>query len=268
VLSVTPHIREFYNQAIDLFSFHEVLDELVRRDLKVRYKGSALGVAWTLLTPLLMMGITTVVFSSIFRFAINNFPVYMLSGLVIWTFFSQATMNACPSVLLSGGLSRRVYVPLALFPIASVNAVAINTALSLLPLFLIVALTGGKFSWALLSVPLALMIMLLFTYGVSLVISASTVFFHDTLQMYQVLLTACMYMIPIFYPVEIIPDEWAFIVHWNPLYYMVEIFRQPIYGGVWPDVHTFAAAAGSALVSLLVGWVFFHRVRNDMPAYL
>jgi ABC-2 type transport system permease protein len=265
---VIPHFRDFRNQAVDLFAFREVLDELVSRDLKVRYKRSTLGVAWTLLTPLLMMAITTVVFSSFFRFAIHNFPVYMLSGLVVWTFFSQATMNACPSVLLSGGLSRRVYVPLALFPIASVNAVAINTALSLIPLIIIVFVTGGQFTWALLSVPVVLGITLLFTYGVSLIISASTVFFHDTVQMYQVLLTACMYMVPIFYPIEIVPDEWLFVVHWNPLYYMVEIFRQPVYAGTWPEAYDLMVATGFALVSLLIGWMFFHRARNGMPAYL
>jgi ABC-2 type transport system permease protein len=268
VSSVISHARDLRNQAADLFAFREVLDELVRRDLKVRYKRSTLGVAWTLLTPLLMMAISTVIFSSFFRFAIENFPVYMLSGQVVWMFFSQGTMNACPSVLMSGGLSRRVYVPLALFPIASVNAVAFNAVLSLIPLFVIVMLTGGHLSWALLSVPLALIITLLFTYGVSLIISASTVFFHDTLQMYQVALTALMYLVPIFYPIEIVPREWSFIVEWNPLYHMVEIFRQPVYGGIWPDAHNLLVASGYALISLLVGWMFFHRVRNDMPAYL
>jgi ABC-2 type transport system permease protein len=169
---------------------------------------------------------------------------------------------------MSGGLSRRVYVPLALFPIASVNAVAFNTVLSLIPLLIIITLTGGHLSWALLSVPLALVITLLFTYGVSLIISASTVFFHDTLQMYQVVLTALMYLVPIFYPIEIIPPQWAFIVEWNPLYHMVEIFRQPVYAAIWPDAHNLLVASGYALITLLVGWMFFHRVRNDMPAYL
>src|SRR5438067_2187437 len=110
----------------ELFAFREVLEELVKRDIKVRYKRSFIGVLWTMLNPLLMMVITTIVFSNLFRASISNFPIYMLSGYVVWGFFSQATVSASSSILDTSGLSRKIYVPSALFPLAAVVGALIN----------------------------------------------------------------------------------------------------------------------------------------------
>src|SRR5215208_2993166 len=193
------HRRNLLADLRELLIFRQALEELIKRDLKSRYKRSALGVAWTMLNPLLMMVATTVVFSNVFRFAIEHFPIYILSAYVVWGFFTQSTTTACTSVLSSAPLAQRIYLPAALFPLAAVNAAAANLLLSLAPLFLLVALSGGQLSWALLFLPVAMVLLVLFTCGVALFLSTASVFFHDTIYIHQVLMTAWMYLTPIFY---------------------------------------------------------------------
>src|SRR5207248_3278951 len=227
----------------ELLRFTEVLEELVKRDLKVRYKRSVLGIFWTMLNPLLMMVITSIVFSNLFRQSISNFPIYVLSGYIVWTFFSQSTVAASSSILDSAGLTRKVYVPPALFPLACMVSALINLALALVPLVLLMLVTGGIFSWALLVVTVSALLLALFCYGVGLILSSSAVFFRDAVYTYQVLLIAWMYLTPLFYPEEIIPDRFKVFVYLNPIYHLVQLFRAPIYGGVLPDLTNVAAGA-------------------------
>jgi ABC-2 type transport system permease protein len=252
----------------ELLEFSEVLQELVKRDLKVRYKRSVLGIFWTMLNPLLMMVITSIVFSNLFRQTITNFPIYVLSGYVVWTFFSQSTVSASSSILDSSGLTRKVYVPPALFPLASIASGLINLALALVPLALLMLVTGGVFSWALLVLPISALLLALFAYGLGLILSSCAVFFRDTVYTYQVLLVAWMYLTPLFYPKEIIPDRWKFLVNLNPIYHMVELFRSPIYSGVLPNPLNFVVAAIFAVTIVVLGWWFFESTRNRFVTYL
>jgi ABC-2 type transport system permease protein len=260
--------RRLLRDLIETITSRQILEELVKRDLKVRYKRSTLGLFWTMLNPLLMMLVTTIAFSAFFKFAIHNFPIYFMSAYVIWGFFSQASVSASSSVLDSAGLARKIYVPAALFPLASVSAGVVNLVVSLVPLMLLVAVTGGQFSWALLSLPVPLLLVALFTFGLGLILSAASVFFHDLIHTYQVILMAWMYLTPIFYPVNIVPDQWSFIFHANPLFYFVEIFRQPIYAGTWPDPFDLLIATAYALGTAAVGWWYFERCRNSFSSYL
>lgn len=252
----------------EIAAFGEVLQELVKRDLKVRYKRSVLGIFWTMLNPLLMMIITSIVFSNLFRNAITNFPVYVFSGYLVWTFFSQATVSASSSILESAGLSRKVYVPPSLFPLACIASGMINLALSIVPLCLLMVVTGAPVTWAILVLPLSAVLLGLFSYGVGLVLSAAAVFFRDVIYTYQVLLVAWMYLTPLFYPEQIIPERWKFLLYLNPVYHMVQLFRQPIYAGSLPDALNVVAATVFSVVTLGFGWWFFESSRKRFVAYL
>jgi ABC-type polysaccharide/polyol phosphate export permease len=265
----TAHRRRGNLFAIrELISFEEVLQELVKRDLKVRYKRSALGLLWTMLNPLLMMAITTVVFSNVFRSTIQNFPIYMLSGYVMWAFFSQATSSAASSILDNSSLTRKIYVPAALFPLASIIAACVNLLISFAPLTLLMLITDSKFSWALLCLPLTIVPIVIFGYGLGLILAASSVFFHDTLYTYQVLLTAWMYLTPIFYPRDIIPAQFATLFELNPLFHFVELVRAPIYYGVLPDMDHVLIGCAYALGVLFLGWRYFESSRRQFVSYL
>jgi ABC-2 type transport system permease protein len=252
----------------ELWRFSEVLQELVKRDLKVRYKRSVLGIFWTMLNPLLMMVITTIVFSNLFKASVTNFPIYVLSGYIVWTFFSQSTVAASSSILDSSGLTRKVYVPAALFPLACVTSAMVNLALTIVPLGLLMIVTGGTFTWSLLVLPISAVLLALFCFGLGLILASSAVFFRDTVYTYQVLLVAWMYLTPLFYPEHIIPDQWKSIVYLNPVYHLVQLFRAPIYSGVLPDPADFLSAALFAFGAVALGWWFFETTRKRFVAYL
>ena len=252
----------------ELWRFSEVLEELVKRDLKVRYKRSVLGIFWTMLNPLLMMVITTIVFSNLFRNTITNFPIYVLSGYIVWTFFSQSTVAASSSILDSAGLTRKVYVPPALFPLACVVSALINLAMATVPLGLLMVVTGGIFSWSLMFLPISAALLALFSFGLGLILSSSAVFFRDAVYTYQVLLVAWMYLTPLFYPEQIIPAQWQLVVYLNPVYHLVKLFRAPIYNGVLPDPADFIAAAVFSVVVAAFGWWFFEATRKRFAPYL
>jgi ABC-2 type transport system permease protein len=253
---------------VELWSFGEVLQELVKRDLKVRYKRSVLGLFWTMLNPLLMMIITSIVFSALFRSTITNFPIYVLSGYIVWGFFSQASVSASTSVLDSAGLTRKIYVPAALFPLASVASALVNLVLSLVPLLIIVIVTGGTITWTWIILPLSFLLIAVFTYGLGLILAASAVFFRDTVYTYQALLVAWMYLTPLFYPREIIPAQWGPLIDLNPLYLLVQLVRIPVYAGVLPGFDLVLYAAGYALAIVLLGSWYFERVQVRFVTYL
>jgi ABC-type polysaccharide/polyol phosphate export permease len=262
------HHRDYLADLRELVTFRQAQEELIKRDVKSRYKRSSLGFIWTLLNPLLMMLVTSVIFSSFFHFAIRNFSTYMLSAYILWIFFSQATLQASTSLRQSAGLARRIYLPPAIFPLAAVNAAAVNLLFSIVPLFVIVGLTGGQLSLALLFLPIALTLALLFTYGVALILAAASVFFHDLVLLYQVLVMAWMYLTPIFYPIDIVPEDRRVFFYLNPMFHLTQIFRDPIYAGTWPDPGNVLAASGFAVLTAGLGWWYFERSRDDFAAYL
>jgi ABC-2 type transport system permease protein len=254
--------------ARELFSFGDVLQELVKRDIKVRYKRSVLGIFWTMLNPLLMMVIMTIVFANLFRQTIPNFPIYVLSGYVVWAFFAQSTTSASTSVLDSAGLTRKVYLPPALLPLASIVSALVNLLLSLVPLALIMLVTGAAFTPALVVLPASFLLLALFAYGLGLLLAASSVFFRDTVYTYGVLLVAWMYLTPLFYPPEIIPPQFALLLQLNPLYHLVELVRAPVYAGQMPAPMHVLAATAFAVVTAVLGFWYFNSARARFVAYL
>jgi ABC-type polysaccharide/polyol phosphate export permease len=161
-----------------------------------------------------------------------------------------------------------VYVPAALFPLASVASAVVNLTLSIVPLVLLMLVTGSTFSWALLELPIAALLLAVFSYGLGLILSSSAVFFRDAVYTYQVLLVAWMYLTPLFYPEQIIPERWKIVVYLNPVYHLVELFRAPLYAATFPDPINLLAAAAFALGCVGLGWWFFEATRQRFVAYL
>jgi ABC-2 type transport system permease protein len=234
----------------------------------VRYKRSVLGLFWTMLNPLLMMVITTIVFSTLFRSSITNFPIYVLSGYVVWAFFAQASVAASTSILDSAGLTRKIYVPASLFPLASVVSALINLLLAVVPLTLLVLVTGGSLTWAWLVLPVAFLLLAIFTYGLGLFLAASSVFFRDMVYTFQVLLVAWMYLTPLFYPADIVPPQWTPLIELNPIYHYVQLVRAPVYAGAMPSFTDLGVAGAFAVGSVVLGTCYFERARPRFASYL
>ena len=246
-----------------LVKYRDLLVQFISRSIKTRYKRSFLGVVWTMLNPLLTMIVLTLVFSQLFRFSIKNYPVYVLAGLVLWIFFSTATNSAMGEMLWSGSLLGRIYVPKSVFSVSAVGTGLVNLLLSLIPLFLIALILQVKITPAILVMPLAILLTAAFALGVGLLLSTAVVYFADMMPVYEVILVIWMYTTPIIYSIDIIPENIRWLFKLNPLYHMMILFREPLYNGVVPPLHTWLIATGFALTALILGGVIFTSKSNE-----
>lgn len=258
----------FFQEMREIARYRELISNLVSRDLKVRYKRSALGFLWTMLSPLLMMIVTTVVFSNLFRGAIQNFAVYFMSAFLLWTFFAQSTLAGMGVMMANASMLRRVYIPKSVFVVSAVISGLVNFGLALLVLVVIMAVLGHPLTSHIVWLPVSVLAAVLFTLGMSLLMAALGVFFADVGPMYQVLLTAWMYLTPIMYPLEIVPPNYLILIHANPMYYIVEVFRAALYYGVRPDPLYVLFSYVSAFVALGLGWWVFSRGMDRFVYYL
>lgn len=245
-----------------------LLFELIHRDLTVRYKRSFLGFLWTMLHPLVLMLIFVVVFSSVFRGQSKHYETYFLSAYVAWNFFSQTVVNGMASVAWNGPLMKRVRVPPSIFTLSTILSGLINLGLSLVVLFAIMLVVGAPLSRALWFLPVSLLIVGIFTFGVSLGLTAVSVFFGDVREMVQAGLPALMYLTPIIYPISIIPDRYRLAIKLNPLVYIVQIVRDPIYNGIVPSPTTSLIAVVLAVGALAMGWMIFRHLAPRFHAHL
>jgi ABC-type polysaccharide/polyol phosphate export permease len=247
-----------------IIKYRELIQQLIRRDLISRYKRSFLGVAWTMLNPLGTMLILTLVFSQLFH-TVQGYPIYVLSGLIAWTFFSQTTSASLNQYVWGGALLHRIYLPRTAFTMASLGTGLVNLMLSLVPLALIMVLIGSPFHLSLLFLPISIALLAVFTLGLGLLFSTLAIYFPDVVEMFQVALTAWMYLTPIIYPAEIIPEPFrTWLLKLNPMYYFVEIFRQPVQNGMIPSGHLLITGSIIAVTTLLVGWLVFTWKANEL----
>jgi len=247
----------FVEEARDLWRYRHFVVELAARDIKIRYKRSVLGVAWTMLNPLMTMVVFTLIFSTFQAQPIWDYPVYFLSASLFWTFFAQATSHTATLTTDALEITKRIYVPRSAFVAGSVLVGLVNLLLSLVPFVLIVVVTGARPRVTWLFLPFALVIGTLFTAGVGLFVFTLASRFVDVRDMYQVLLTPWFFITPIVYAPSIVPSGWRWVVRYNPMTYLVDVFRAPLYNGWLPGPNTLLFASGAAALSLAIGWLFY-----------
>lgn len=260
--SARPRLA-LWEDAVELFRYRDLLWSLVQRDLTVRYKRSVLGFLWTMLNPLLTMLVLTIVFSTFFRFEFQHFAVYLLSGLLLWNFFAQSTTQAIHNLLWAGSLVNKIYLPKPIFVVSALLVGLVNLVFALIPLALIMLISQHRFSPALLFLPISMALVFLFALGVGLFVTTLAIFFVDVVDIYQVGLMILFYLSPIIYPLSILPERYLPFVALNPMYYFLQLFRQPIYDGTLPEVGLVWRAALIALVALIGGWWFFTKKADE-----
>ncbi len=252
----------------DIAEHSHLLYSLVHRDLTVRYKRSVIGFFWTMLNPLLMMTIFVIVFSAVFRFQITHYETYFLSAYLPWNFFAQTTVGAMASMAWNGALMKRVRVPKSIFTLATTISGVVNLLLSFIPLLLIMAILGAPIRLSILFLPVSVIILAVFTFGVSLMLAAISVYFFDIREMYNVAVAALMYLTPIMYPLTIVPAKFRPIMVFNPLTHLMSIIRDPIYAGRIPAGSELLITSGLALFALIVGWEVFRRLSRGFYPHL
>ncbi len=248
----------------ELIAYRDLLFQMIARNIKTRYKRSVLGIFWTLLNPLLMMMVLTFVFSEVFRFRTHHYSAYALSGLVLWNFFAQTTSGAMSELVWGGSLMNRIYMPRAIFAATALGTGLVNLLLSLVPLLIIMIVTGVPMRAPVLFLPVPILLTAMFALGVALVLSTLAVYFADVVEMYQIVLMAWMYFTPIIYPKEIVPQKLLLLFNLNPMYHLLETFRAPLYSTSFAGPKTLAAATAAAVLTLAFGWWFFARKADEL----
>lgn len=255
--------KYFDDLAAQVSRYRPLIRELVVRDLKVKYRRSFLGYVWSLLNPLLMMTVMTLVFSYMFRFDIPNYPLYLICGQTLFSFFNESTSMAMYSVMQNGALIKKVYIPKYIFPISRVFSSFVTMSFSLVSILIVMLVTQAPFHWTILLFPIPLFLLLIFCCGIGLILSALAVYFRDITHLYSVLTMAWMYLTPIFYPISSIPAEIIPVIESNPLTGYITFFRELVLYGTIPQPNLWWSCIGASAFVLIVGlWVFKKLQRN------
>lgn len=262
-----PLIQELAN----LWAFRGLIKLLVVRDITLRYKRSLLGVWWTLLNPLLTTGVLWLVFSQVFRFEIPGgipFIVYLLSGVLLVTFFSQGLTSVSASLVASSGVLSKVYVPPEVFAVSAAMAAAVNFGLSLAPLLVLQVITGVGIPWTVFLVVVPALALLALVVGTGLLVATAAIRFADALDLVAVLVVLLGYLTPTFYPLNVVPENFQPVIYSNPLYSYLVVFRDLVYGGQVPPLWNCVVMLASALGMLVLGTYVFSRQWNSLAASL
>ena len=247
----------------NFLKFRPLLSELVSRDIKIKYRRSVLGVLWTLLNPLLMMIILSVVFSNLFKFDVENFPLYLLSGQIVFNFYSESTSSAMSAITGNAALIKKVYVPKYLFVISRVFSSFINLMASFTALMLVMMAMRVEMHWTVILSPIPLLFLVAFSLGIGLILAAITVRFRDIMHLYSVFTTALMYLTPVIYPMSILPKWLSPIVRANPVTNILIMFRDVMLNGNLPSISGIIIALIETVLALGIGLYVFYKNQDQ-----
>lgn len=255
-----PSVTLRFFDAVRRYKF--LMQQLISRDFKAKYKRSILGVLWSFLNPLFMMMIYYIVFSTIFQSDSNNFPVYLIIGIVCFNFFSEATNMALHSIVGNASLITKVYMPKYIFPVSRVLSSTVNLLLSLVPLFLVLLYTKTQINIRFVLIVFGLISLIALSLGVGMILSSLMVFFRDTQFLWGVIITMLNFGTPIFYPENIIPENFMPLFKMNPLYHIIRFIRTVIIDGVSPEPKAYLFCIIASIIPLLLGMYIFKKTQD------
>lgn len=248
-----------------------VVRQLVSKDFKLKYRRSVLGIAWSVLNPLLMMCVQAVVFTQLMKRhddTIPNFPIYLILGNTAWNLMADATRQGMQSIIHAQSLLKKVRINRWVFPVQKVLFSVVNYAFSLLAVAVVMLFFGWRLGrWALL-VPLGVLYLTIFCIGLSLLLSSLAVFFRDVIHLWGVVLTAWMYLTPLFYSIKILPDWMKVVMKFNPMYQYVTFIRRCLLWKMNPGLMTHGACIIFALLSLAIGYAVFRKTEDRFILFI
>lgn len=256
------------NAIVAMQKYRFLIKQLVSRDFKAKYKRSILGVFWSFLNPLLTMIVQYIVFSNLFRFDIPYYPVYLLSGIIVFNYFSEACGMALTSIIGNATLITKVYVPKYIYPLTRILSSLVNLLISMIPLIIVTMLSGLHPTKAYLLIPFMLVCLAMFCLGLGMLLSAAMVFFRDIQFLWGVLTMIWMYLTPIFYPESILPEQVVWVLKINPLYYFINFLRSCVIDGVSPEPVVYVQCFLISLCVLAAGAWVFKKSQDKFVLYL
>ncbi len=236
-----------------------ILSELIKKGIRLKYRRSYLGILWSLLEPLLTMIVLTIVFGTLMGVHERSFPVYILSGRLLYGFFSLSTTAALKSIRANSSIIKKVYVPKMLYPLSSILFNYIIFAISLIVLAVVSLVLGVYPTFYLIQIIIPLVVLLLLSLGCGLILSTIGVFFRDMEYLWTVALMLIMYTCAIFYKTDkLLYSKWGFVLKGNPLFCVIDNFRSAIFGQPM-NLRYLAYATGFSIVSILIGFIAFKK---------
>lgn len=249
--------------------YQDLLFELVKRDIKLKYRRSVLGYVWSVLNPLLIMVVMTVVFSAMFKKNIINYPIYLLTGRVLFEFMRSSTQNGLKSVTNNAQLLKKTYIPKYIFTLSKVTSTMVDTVFSLGAFFIVMIATSSAFHWTMFYLPVIIIQTYIFSLGLAFLLAALEVFFRDIEYIYHAFVIAWTYMTPIFYPIENLPNLLQAVIRgFNPMYCYIAAFRDITLAGKLPGPGITLRGWVWAFASLLLGLYVFQKKKDQFILHL
>lgn len=250
----------------DLYRFRFLLSELVKRDLVVKYKRSILGVLWSVLQPLFIMGVMVVIFSQVFNSTVPYYAIYVLIGKIMWDLFNQTTMFGMSSILDGSNLIKKVYIPKYIFPLSKSLTALVNVGLSSIGLFVLMIILQVPFSFKMIGVVFPVAYMFLFGLGIAYMLATYVVFFRDLNYLFEVVLSAWMYFSAIFYTPDIL-GRFEYLLDFNPAFRYIDMFRNIILFQQMPTLSDHLIGLTLGLVSMTIGLLALKRNQDKFILY-
>lgn len=257
------------NRVKEIYAYRDMIANLVKRDLRGKYKGSTLGFLWTLINPLCQIIIYTIVFSIIVRNNLENFYVYMIVGMIPWLFFDMSLRNGSGCIRYQGDMVKKIYFPREVLPITCVTSNFVNMLLCFIIVFAVLFISGtGVNVVALIYLPLVMVIEYIMTLGFTLIVAAGTVYFRDLEYVVTIVLMGWIYLTPIMYSFDFLPDILKPIFRLNPMTGVIESYHKILYWKEIPSDTGIKYSAIFAVVVLLIGETVFNKLQDNFAEEL
>lgn len=257
------------NTLRELFNYRQMIFSLVRKDLRGRYKGSVLGFLWTFINPLLQLVVYTIVFSHILRAGIDKYYLFLFVALVPWIFFQASIVGGSNSILAHQDLVKKIYFPREVIPISYVTSCLVNMLFSFIIIFMVVAFSGIKLKvLGILCLPLIMFVEYILALGFAMISSAVTVYFRDLEHILSIVSMAWMYLTPIMYSIDMIPENLRNIFMLNPMTPIVSAYRDVLYYGQIPHMKTLLSGFLLGMASLIIGFLVFGKLKKHFAEEL
>jgi ABC-2 type transport system permease protein len=254
---------------VTFLRYRYLLSNLISRDFKVKYRRSVLGILWSLLNPILLMLIQAAVFSRIFNTSTEYFPVYLIMGQTLFTFYNEATSSSLFSVVGASSLIKKVYIPKYIFPLEKTLFSFVNLMFSLIAAVIMMIIFRVPASWTIFMFPIPLFLLLIFSLGIGMFLATLCVFFRDIQYLYSVVIVALTYLTPLFYPMSLLEGSWIYnIVKYQPLTCYITYFRNVMIYGTMPSAELNLLCIGYAVAAIVFGVLFFKKKQDKFILHI
>ena len=250
------------NTVKEITKYKEFLKSNVKKDIRGKYKGSFLGVLWSFVNPLLSVIIYAIVFHYIMRFQIDNYLIYLIAGIIPWTFFTTSITSGMNSIIFNADIIKKVYFPRVILPISSVTSALVNFLISCIIIVIFALISGVGIGYSLLFLPIVALIQYIFTLGIVFILSAVEIYVRDIEHIINFFVGMLFYVTPILYTPDFVPENFSFLLKLNPLAYLIEAYHSIFYYKQIPNLTDLGIVFVLSAFIFTLGYMIFNKLQK------